>query len=290
MTEFVFFWAPHDSAATEGGLAEAWDFGRGLSGYVWRAAEPRANLLLMHGFAEYAERYVTRYSQLIPKLNALGFDVYAFDAQGHGRSPGARGIADAKQTVADHRAARTRLAAQGKPLFLLGHSMGGLITAASVAADPSDVAGVVLSAPALLVQAPSHLRAIAGFVSVIAPGARLVPPLSMDGLSRIPEEIAAYQADPMVSDPRVPARTGVTIIAVSEQAWAQYPAWRTPVLVLHGGKDTATDPEGSRRFIATIAASDKQFEFFPEGRHELLNDLDRDKALEVILAWLRARL
>jgi acylglycerol lipase len=269
-------------------MAEAWDFGRSLSGHAWRSPAPRASLLLAHGFAEYAERYVEHYNRIIPRLNAQGFDVYAFDLDGHGRSPGARGVADLCKAVEDHRAARRALAGD-KPLFLLGHSLGGLVTAASVAADQSNVAGVVLSAPALLISAPAHLRAIAGLVSVFAPSARLVPPLDADGLSRIPEEVEAYRNDPMVSDTRVPARTGATAITVAEQAWTRYPDWTTPVLVLHGEMDRATDPEGSKRFAATIRASDKQLVLYPEGRHELLNDLERDAALDLILAWLGER-
>jgi acylglycerol lipase len=268
-------------------VAEAWDFGRGLSGYAWRTPEARANVLLTHGFAEYAERYVARYHQLVPKLNALGFDVYGWDMRGHGRSAGERGVADLRDAVADHRAARRALVA--KPLFLFGHSLGGLVTAASVAEDGGDVAGVVLSSPALLITAPAHLRAIAGFVAAIAPGARLAPPLDADGLSRIAEEVAAYKSDPMVSDPRVPARTGASAIAVSEAAWARYPAWSTPVLVLHGEKDTATDPQGSKRFAAMAPAADKKLVLYPDGRHELLNDLDRDAAMAEITNWLSAR-
>ncbi len=268
--------------------AEAWDFGRGLSGYAWRAQHPRANLLLTHGFAEYAERYVAHYHGLIPKLNALGFDVHGWDMRGHGRSPGARGVADLREAIADHHAARRALA--GKPLFLFGHSLGGLVTAASAAQDQTGIAGVVLSAPALLISAPAHLRAIAGFAAMIAPGARLVPPLDADGLSRIPAEVEAYRSDPMISDTRVPAKTGASAIDVAEAAWKRYPNWTIPVLALHGEHDRATDPEGSKRFIATIAATDKHLQLYPEGRHELLNDLDRDAALDVILAWLSARL
>lgn len=269
-------------------MAEAWDFGRGLSGYLWRAENARANLLLTHGFAEYAVRYVQRYHGLIPRLTELGFNVHAFDLRGHGRSSGARGVADLREAVADHRAARRAL--HGKPLFLFGHSLGGLVTAASAAEDQSAIAGVVLSAPALLISAPAHLRAIAGFVSAFAPGARLVPPLDANGLSRIAEEVAAYKADPMVSDTRVPAKTGATAIDVSEAAWARYPQWTAPVLVLHGEQDRATDPEGSKRFIAMIPAADKHLELYPQGRHELLNDSDRDAVMGVILTWLRARL
>jgi len=267
--------------------ATPWDFRRGLTGYVWRAPQARANILLAHGFAEYAERYVARYHGLIPRLNALGFDVYAFDLRGHGNSSGARGVLSMHDAVADHRAARRALTHHR--LFLFGHSLGGLVTAASVAEDAGGVAGVVLSAPALLITAPAHLRAIAGAVSVVAPGARLAPPLDTAGLSRIREEVAAYRADPMISDPRVPARTGATALTVAARAWTQYPDWTTPVLVLHGEKDTATNVAGSKRFIGAIRATDKQLELFPEGRHELLNDLDRDAAMGVISAWLDQR-
>jgi alpha-beta hydrolase superfamily lysophospholipase len=267
--------------------AQNWDFSRGLSGYAWRAPSARANVLLAHGFAEYAERYVAHYHQLVPRLNALGFDVYAFDLRGHGRSPGARGVAGMHGAVADHRAARRALT--DKPLFLFGHSLGGLVTAASVAEDQSGVAGVVLSSPALQLSAPPHLRAIAGLVAIVAPSARLVPPLDIDGLSRIPEEVAAYRADPMISDTRVPAKTGATAIAVSEAAWLRFPHWSTPTLILHGEQDRATNPEGSKRFVATIATADKRLVLYPEGRHELLNDLDRDTAMDVILTWLQAR-
>jgi acylglycerol lipase len=280
-------WRDGDGGVVGAVMAEAWDFGRGLSGYVWRAADARAHVLLTHGFAEYAERYVARYHELVPKLNALGFDVYGWDMRGHGRSAGARGVADLRDAVADHRAARRVLAATGKPLFLFGHSLGGLVTAASVAADESGVAGVVLSAPALLISAPAHLRAAAGVVAAFAPGARLAPPLDTSGLSRIAEEIAAYQSDPMVSDPRVPAKTGATAIAVSEAAWARYPNWRTPVLVLHGEKDTATDPEGSKRFAGMVGAA--KLVLYPEGRHELLNDLDREAVMNEIASWLGER-
>lgn len=275
-----------DSAAQT--QAQAWDFGRGLRGYKWPASAARAKVLLTHGFAEYAERYVEHYHRLIPRLNALGFDVYAFDVQGHGRSPGARGVADIKKTIADHQAARRALNADGKPLFLFGHSLGGLITAASVADDGKNVAGVVLSAPALLIEAPPHLRAIANIFSVLSPGLRLLPASDASAISRIDAEVQAYKTDPMISALSIPAKVGATAIAAAEKAWARYPQWSVPVLVLHGEKDTLTDPNGSERFIALVGAEDKRLELYPEGRHELLNDLDRDAVMDVLTAWLNA--
>lgn len=270
--------------------AQSWDFGRDLRGYAWPAPNPRANLLLTHGFAEYAERYVERYYGLIPRLNALGFDVYAFDLRGHGRSSGARGVADIGRTVEDHRAARRALAVNGKPIFLFGHSLGGLVTAASVAGEPNNVAGVVLSAPALLIEAPPHLRLIANLFATLAPGLRLTPAGDASAISRIEAEVEAYRIDPMIGGLSIPAKVGASAIAASETAWRRYPQWTAPVLVLHGEKDTLTDPNGSRRFMEAVGAKHKRLELYPDGRHELLNDLDREAAWGVISSWLSALL
>lgn len=277
-------------ADTAQAQAQNWDFGRDLRGYVWRGPDARASLLLTHGFAEYAERYAAHYSHLIPRLNALGFDVYAFDMRGHGRSPGARGVADIERTVEDHQAARRALAVNGKPIFLFGHSLGGLVTAASVAGEPNNVAGVVLSAPGLLLEAPAYLRVIANVLAVLAPGMRVAAAGDPSRISRIEEEVEAYKNDPMISGLSIPAKLGATAVAVAEKAWTQYPRWTAPVLVFHGVQDEMTTSKGSERFIATIAAKDKRLELYPEGRHEILNDLDRDAALGVISSWVSERI
>ncbi|MFN7163232.1 MAG: lysophospholipase [Hyphomonas sp.] len=275
---------------TDTPATETWDFGRGRSGYVWRSPAPRAKLLLAHGYGEYAERYLERYHRLIPHLTALGLDVYAFDLEGHGRSDGARGVADMHRAVADHIAARAALGEDGAPLFLFGHSLGGLVTAASVARSPGGVAGVVLSAPALLVEIGGALKAVAGLVSRLAPGARLTPPIAPASLSRIEAEVEAYKSDPQICLEAPSARLGATAIAVSEDGWRRYDDWRAPVLIVHGAKDVATPAKGSERFFGMIRSADKTLEIFPEGYHELLNDLDRDEALALILGWLEARL
>ncbi len=269
--------------------SDSWDIGRGVRGYAWRVPNAHTNFLLMHGFAEYAERYVGHYSALVPHLNALGFDVYAFDAEGHGRSPGARGVADIRRAVADHRAARRILNEQSKPLFVFGHSLGGLIAAASVAESGEGVAGAILSAPALLIEVPAHLRVIAKVSAVVAPSFRPLPAGPSDRISRIAAEVDAYDNDPMITALSIPSKVGATAMDVADKAWTRYARWTTPVLVFHGARDELTDPKGSERFIATIAAADKHLEIYPEGRHEILNDLDRDAALALLSNWLNAR-
>lgn len=270
-------------------IAEPWHFGAPVAGYRWRpAGRARAILLLAHGYAEYAERYVEHYNGLIPALVARGFDVHAFDYAGHGNSAGKRGAADVAQAVAQHRQARRALTGDA-PLFLFGHSLGGLVTAASVAADGAGVSGVVLSAPLLLVEAPPLLKLVGRVLARVVPGAGVQPPLDPAGISRIAAEVEAYRTDPRGYHGKLPAILGATVLNVAERSWPLYPAWTTPVLAMHGSADTFTDPKGSERFVTTVAARDKRLTMFEGGRHELLNDLERDRALALVLDWLEER-
>jgi len=270
---------------------EAWRFGAPVAGYAWRVEGAKANLLLMHGYGEYATRYVAEYNQLIPALNKAGISVFAFDANGHGASPGPRGATDMKQAVHHHQMAREALALESKaPILLFGHSLGGLISAASVAGKPAGVEAVVLSAPALQIELNPVLKTLAGLIAAIAPSARLTPPLEAGAISRDPAVVAAYRNNPDVITKPPAARLGATAVSVLETAWAKFSAWKAPVLIIHGDADRLTPIEGSQRFFETIGVSDKTLDVFEGGYHELLNDTERDRALAVILSWIERHL
>ena len=266
-----------------------WDTATGAHGYAWAAARPRAVLLLQHGFGEYAERYVERYNALIPRLLDIGVSVYAFDLHGHGRSPGRRAVTDVGRAVADHLAARRKLAAQPLPVFLFGHSLGGTVTATSVLRDPAGVAGVILSSPALHVAAHPLTRAAGHILAAVAPGLPLVR-FDPAGISCDPEQVRAYTQDPLVHHGRMPAGLAASVLFACRDNWARYPQWLAPTLVVHGTADTFTDPDGSRRFVAAIGSSDKTLHLVEGGYHELLNDAKRDETLRVVLTWLQRRL
>ena len=246
-------------------------------------------LLLQHGFGEYAQRYVERHGALVPHLLRLGVSVRAFDLWGHGGSPGRRALTDVERCVDDHLAARRRLAAQPLPVFLMGHSLGGIVTATSVVRDGSGVAGVILSSPALLVSTNALTRVFARLVSGAAPAlpVRFLPPT---GISRVPEQVRAFVSDPLVYHGGMPARLAASIVFASRDNWAHYPRWRVPTLAFHGTADTFTEPEGSRRFIDAISSTDKALHVVDGGYHELLNDLGAEEARRVVLTWLERRL
>jgi acylglycerol lipase len=280
-----------DGAATI--PCQPWDIGTGVTGYVWHAPNPRAALLLQHGYAEYAQRYVEQYNHLIPHLLGAGLSVYAIDLWGHGRSPGPRAITDMHQAVQDHLAARRTLQEQPLPVFLLGHSLGGLVAASSVVRDQNNLSGVVLSSPALKSSAGegAALSLLANVLAAVGP--TLPAPVERGdpgGLSSLPEVLEAAANDPLIYHGRMPVLLAGTALDLIKDNRTYYPRWKVPTLVLHGTIDTWTDPKGSRALFEAIASQDKTLHLVEGGRHELLNDTDRDETLRIILAWLEHHL
>jgi acylglycerol lipase len=266
-----------------------WDLGTGVQGYAWDARGPRAALLLQHGFGEYAERYVQRYNALIPHLLEIGISVYAFDLMGHGRSPGRRAVTDVERAVSDHLAARRKLAEQPLPLFLFGHSLGGIVTATSVLREPRGIEGVILSSGALYVKSNALTRAFVRLLAAVVPALPLVV-LNPRGISRDPEQVRAFIEDPLIYHGAMPARLAASILVTAHSNWPRYAEWQLPTLAIHGTADKFTNPEGSRRLIATIASRDKTLYVVDGGYHELLNDTERDETLRVVTTWLERRL
>lgn len=254
--------------------------------FVWPAEQPRANVLLTHGFGEYSGRY----HRLIGELNRAGYSVYTYDQRGHGQSGGTRAVVDVATLVQDHLALREALRPLPLPLFAAGHSLGGLITAASYLQDPRGAVGVVLSSPALLigVNEPAWLKAVGRVIVRVAPGLTLTA-LATGGLSRVAEEVSAYEQDAQMYHGKVPALTAISMLKVSEGLWARVPGWTLPTLIVHGDADKITDVNGSRRFAREIASADKTLTEVPGGYHELFNDTVRVEMTEQLIGWLGAR-
>lgn len=256
----------------------------------WRPAdEPRAVLAVVHGFGEHSGRYGNVVDWFVPR----GYALYAFDLRGHGHSPGQRGHIDRFADYrADVRAFLDLVGRQepGRTLFLLGHSQGGLIVLDYVLHDPSDLAGVVSCSPALgqLPVSPA-LVFLARILSRIWPRFKLEAGLDVTGLSRDPAVVQAYVDDPLVHG-QASARMGIESAAAIEWTQAHAADMALPSLIVHGSADRICSPEASRRFYEGIALADKQ-RFQYEGHyHELFNDLDKERVLADVEAWLQGHL
>src|SRR5699024_10314354 len=182
------------------------------------------------------------------------------------------------------------------PRLLMGHSLGGLIAAESALRRPWGLSGLVLSSPGFVVgeDSPAPLRAMAPLVARLLPWLP-VEKLEPDDMSRVPEYVADYEADPLVHHGGVPARSAGTMLAGGRRFLSRCGALRTPTLLLGGSADTVTAPRGFRRF-ATEAGSEHDprpeitYRELEGGRHEVLNDLCADEAYSALGEWLDARL
>lgn len=270
--------------------SEDWDIGTGVKGYMWQANNSRAVLLLQHGYGEYAQRYAQQYSQLIGHLQAQGISVYAIDLHGHGYSSGQRGQVDVAQAVQDHFAARRILAAQQLPIFLMGHSLGGLVTASSVVQQSEGIQGVILSSAALDMKVPAPVRLLSQPLAKFLPSVTVQPPIKAKYLSRIDAQVNNATNDPLMYHGSVPLQFGASLAKVSHANWPHYKNWTTPVLLMHGTKDKLVPYRSSTRFMDTIAASDKNLYTVKGGYHELLNDIGHEETLAQLLHWLIQRL
>jgi alpha-beta hydrolase superfamily lysophospholipase len=256
----------------------------------WRPeGQVRAALAIIHGLGEHGGRY----GNVVDKLVPLGFAVYADDHRGHGRSPGKRGHINAWSEFrgdVDAYLALVREQEPGRPLFLLGHSMGGLITLEYVLHHPEGLQGVVVSAPGLTNQGLSPLMIlISRLLSRVWPSLSVPTGLEAAGISRDPAVVQAYLDDPLVHDRGTP-RAGAEGFAAIEWTLAHAAEWPVPLLILHGTGDRLVPAAASVAFFEQVPIQDKQRIEYPGGYHESHNDIHHEQATADLAAWLDAHL
>ncbi|MEU9141056.1 alpha/beta fold hydrolase [Streptomyces sp. NPDC048404] len=246
---------------------------------------------LQHGVAEYSERFVHQYSQLIPHLVSSGIEVWAMDLPGHGRSPGRRGVVDVRRAVEEHVLVRHDILARQLPLLLLGHSLGGLVTAGSITADQTGIAGAVLLSPALPHPPPAGIQALLNAVAQVLPVAPApVPAAPASDLTRRADVVHKAAQDPLIAHRSLPLLVATSSLAVAAKVWAAAPQWQFPCLVVHGTADTSTDHQASRRPAKLLSNKDSAHLPITDGRHELLHDDDATLVLQHVLTFVNHRL
>lgn len=274
-------------AATQGFLSG----GNGIRLFCqyWRHQDPCAEVVLAHGYGEHSGRYL----HVAEALYGAGCSVRALDHRGHGRSEGVRAHVERFQDFVDDLAAfieRVRAETPGLPLFLLGHSMGGLMAAHYATRHPDRLAGLILSGPAVKIDhlAPPIVIAAARILSLVAPQLGIVPP-DLRVISRDPNVVAAAESDPLFYHGKTRARLGYEMLRASRAIQALAPAIKTPLLVIQGDADLLVQPKGVQAFFDATASADKTIVRFPEAFHEVLNDPEGEEALALITQWIRHR-
>lgn len=251
----------------------------------WPIENPRAHVVLIHGYGEHCARY----DHVAVHLNGLGFSVHGYDQRGHGRSPGKRGyIADFDDFLRDLDAflAHVEPRIGDAPVLGIGHSMGGLVCARYVQDRAPQWRGAVLSSPLLQLKEVSPvLLALAGILSRLTPWLP-VATLDANALTEDPAVVHAYNEDPLVYHGKIVARTGQQLNDAVAKARAHACCVRIPVYLFHGTADRLAPCAGSQFFHDKCASADKTLRLYEGGQHELMNDYDRETVLAELGAWL----
>ena len=266
--------------------------GRRLFRRAWLPRDPIGVLVVVHGFGEHSGRY----EALARYFAQRGFAVHAYDHVGHGQSEGRRGHVDRFDWFHDDLErfiAFARAEHPGLPLVLLGHSMGGLIVASFAAMRSPDADLLVTSGAALAVGkgVSTFKLALARLLRSVWPTLAIEAGLDVQGLSRDPEVIRLYEADPLVHG-KASVAFGAAMSEVTAEVLGRAGDVRLPMLLLHGEDDPLCEAEGSRRFFAALPdpeASGSALRVYPGLRHEIFNEPEREQIYADVLEWVEAR-
>ena len=258
----------------------------------WQAwlpdGKPRGVVAMAHGASEHSGRYAWTGEQLA----ARGYALYALDHRGHGRSEGARAVIDRVDNAVADLGELIGIAdgesdGQGKP-FLFGHSMGGFLALAFATRRQGEIEGLMLSAPVAVLEAASPVQRLAGRVlSAIAPKLGVYE-IDSSTVSRDPEMVRDYDADPLNFHGKLPARTVQQMAQEIARFPQTVPSITVPLLVQVGTADQLLPSQSSELVYGWASSQDKTIEHYDGLFHEILNEPERDAVAADTIAWLDA--
>ncbi|MGI5865358.1 MAG: lysophospholipase [Myxococcales bacterium] len=262
----------------------------------WRSLAPadpaqaRAHVAIVHGYCEHSGRY----REAMERLARAGFAAHAFDFRGHGQSDGRRThVEDFGDYVADLDALleRVRGQAAGRKVFLMGHSLGGLICARWALGRTGPVAALALVSPFMgMAFEPPRLKALfARFADKVVPWLPVPNGLALEGLTHDPEILRATERDPLYQRTTTP-RWFREATRAQREVFERAGELTLPCQVMGGSEDPIADPKAIRRLHEAIGSQPKALQIYPGMLHEILNELDRERVWADLLAWWEQQL
>lgn len=276
------------ATASETGHFSARD-GIQLHYQLYSVEAPRGGVLVMHGFAEHGGRY----GHLVDALNAAGFAALTYDHRGHGQSGGRRVFVERFDEYVSDAALALALAKKRlpSPLFVVAHSMGGVVAMLLAAQKPEGVRGWLLSNPALsaAVAIPTWKVALARCASKALPTLEVPSGIPPEHISRDREEVRKYAQDPLCSK-QATARWYTEFTAAQERVRKDPQALAgAPVLAMIGEGDQIIDAKISLAYFEALGGAALTVKRYPQLYHEIFNELAEDRAavLADAVAWLQ---
>jgi acylglycerol lipase len=250
--------------------------------------DAKAVAILVHGFNAHSGYMIWPAEQLV----ARGFAAYALDHRGRGKSEGERFyvdelseyLGDVDTLVELARSENPRL-----PVFVIGHSAGGVISCNYVFENQEKIAGLVCHSFAFDVGIPNVAALIIKGISHITPHLHIFSLKNKD-FSRDPAAVEAMNNDPLIKDESQPAETGAVLLKAAELFRERMPDFKVPVFIIHGSEDKATMPRGSEYFYEHAGSADKTLKIYEGHFHDLLNDYGKEDVMADIVEWLEKRI
>lgn len=268
---------------------------KGLSLYYqcWLpATDPKAILLVVHGWAEHSGRYTNLVNYFVPK----GYAICALDHRGHGKSEGRRGYVERFSDYLDDLKTFfdiVRSEHGDTKIFLVGHSMGAIIaTAYTVAVShQQELAGLIVSGVGVKPGSSlsSALIPLAQILSLLLPRLGIMV-LDASAISQDKAVVDAYVNDPLVYRGKITCRFGAEMLATLRKLPSEMPEINLPILIMHGTADRLCDPEGSRILYERANSRDKTLKLYEGFYHEIFNEPGHKQVLADMEAWLAARI
>jgi len=250
--------------------------------------DPKAVLFIVHGLAEHSGRYMNLVNHFVP----LGYAIYGVDHIGHGKSDGLRVYVEQFEDFTDTLKDFSHMIRDWqpkKPLFLIGHSMGGLISSIFLLDHQDELSGAVLSGPSVKVPDMSSVTILAGkLFSTLMPKLGLLA-LEADGVSRDPAVVQAYLNDPLVYTGKITARLAAELLKAMKRAEVDASKITLPILIAQGSEDRLVDPDGAQMLHDTVGSVDKTLKIYDGLYHEIFNEPEHHKVLGDIETWLESR-
>lgn len=246
----------------------------------------KAVLLVVHGLAEHSGRYMNLVNRIVPK----GYAVHGIDHVGHGKSDGIRVYVERFEEFTEILKTYVDMIKgwqPEKPIFIVGHSMGGLISAAFLLDHQTGLTGAILSGPS--VKVPDNISpaviVVGKILSALMPRLGLIG-LEKEGVSRDPDVVQAYMNDPLVYKGKTTARLAAEILKGMQRVGAEAAQITLPILIVQGGADRIVSPEGARMLYNAVSSADKSIQIYPGLYHEVFNEPEHDRVLDDVEIWL----
>lgn len=251
---------------------------------------PKALIVINHGFAEH----IGRYDWVAEQLNNSAYTCVRYDLRGHGETKSSKGHIDSyEEFISDCEAVVdfTQALDPSKDVYILGHSMGGLVSAMAALSFQNKIKGQILSGPAIgnLPSIKGIKKPFLNFASKVLPNLMITNPVE-DDVCSVKEVVEKYKIDPLVLRKASMKFLREFTIAAPDFVSEHIHEYKLPLLLLQGSKDTIVPVSIGDKFFNEISSSDKTQKVYEGLYHEILNEYEKDEVMNDIIEWLDKRI